>query len=514
MKKNNQRIGNFIDGVVGAVSPERGLRRKQARITMNAVSGFTGASRSKKSLKKYNPAGGDSDSNLIYDLPKLRERSRDLLRNNPIAIGAEHTKVTNVIGSGLKLHSRINYEYLGMTIDEAKAWERKTEMLFDVWASSKNCDITRTNNFYALQEQVFRQQFSNGDAIVTLPYKKIKHSPFGTRLQVIEADRLCNKDDKKDGKIGKGTVSLGVEKDKYGAPVRYHIASSHQRFGVKREWKIIDAYNDNSGLRNVLHIFKQLRPGQTRGIPELAPVIESLKQLARYTESELTAAVVSSFFTVFIKSEKGEGDVDLDIPEDGYSQPKDSNVKLEAGAIIDLARDESIETANPSRPNAQFDPFVVSILRQIGVALELPFEVLIKHFTSSYSAARAAVMEAWRHFKNRRRWIADEFCKPSYEVWMYEAIALGLIDAPGFFEDSFIRAAYLGSEWVGPGQGHIDPVRESTAAEKRLKNKITTLAQETAEYNGNDYDKNLDQIKREKVRTLEIDKIGIEKEVV
>lgn len=49
----------------------------------------------------------------------------------------------------------------------------------------------------------------------------------------------------------------------------------------------------------------------------------------------------------------------------------------------------------------------------------------------------------------RREWLADDFCRPCYEVWMSEAVARGRIYAPGFFQNPAIRAAYLGSEWLG-----------------------------------------------------------------
>ena len=210
-------------------------------------------------------------------------------------------------------------------------------------------------------------------------------------------------------------------------------------------------WNAETGFRQVIHLYRVLRPGQTRGVPYLAPVIESLKQLGNYTDAEIMAAVVSSCFTVFVKTPQGDSEL---LPMAGNldgSVMNDNAYKLGNGAIIGLAEGEDIHTVNPGRPNAQFDPFVQSILRQIGVALELPFEVLIKHFTASYSAARAALLEAWRFFMARREWLAQNFCQVVYETWVYEAVCLGRIQAPGFINgDPAIRAAYTGAHWIGP----------------------------------------------------------------
>ena len=147
----------------------------------------------------------------------------------------------------------------------------------------------------------------------------------------------------------------------------------------------------------------RIRPGLTRGVPYLAPVIETLKQLDKYSEAEIMSAVVSAMFTVFVKSESEDGLAPFGGQTDSTN---DNDYKLGEGAILDLQPNESIEIADPKRPNQAFDPFVQAVLRQIGVALELPFEILIKHFTASYSAAQAALVEAWKFFSARRRWLA------------------------------------------------------------------------------------------------------------
>ncbi len=148
-----------------------------------------------------------------------------------------------------------------------------------------------------------------------------------------------------------------------------------------------------------------------------------------------------------------------------------------------------------------------AILRQVGVALELPFEVLIKHFTASYSAARSSLLEAWKFYRVRRSWLAGSFCQPVYEAWMEEAVALGRIDAPGFFDDPLLRRAYCGAVWHGDGPGSIDPLKEASAVEKRLSINLRTLDQEIAEDSGGDVGEVLEQRGRE--RALE-KKYGIE----
>ena len=193
----------------------------------------------------------------------------------------------------------------------------------------------------------------------------------------------------------------------------------------------------------------------------LAPVIESLKQLGRYTDAELMAAVVSGMFTVFIKSTTPQNPLGELVPVEQQIDAADENsYEMGNGAIVGLGENEDVVTANPGRPNTAFDDFVMSVCRQIGSAIELPYELLIKHFTASYSASRAALLEAWKMFRMRRAWFVQTFCQPVYEEWLAEAVAKGRIQAPGFFEDEAIRAAWCGAEWYGPSQGQLDPLKK------------------------------------------------------
>ena len=109
-------------------------------------------------------------------------------------------------------------------------------------------------------------------------------------------------------------------------------------------------------------------------------------------------------------------------------------------------------------------------------------------------------MEAWKSFKMYRNWFVSDFCRPVYEIWLSEAVARGRINAPGYFNDPLIREAWLGSEWIGPSQGTLDPVKEVNAEILAVKNGFTTYADATSRLNGSDWDSNMDQLDMEKRR--------------
>ena len=95
------------------------------------------------------------------------------------------------------------------------------------------------------------------------------------------------------------------------------------------------------------------------------------------------------------------------------------------------------------------------------------------------------------------------YCQPVYEIIITEAVAKGYLNAPGFFSDPMIRAAYLGTEWIGPPRGQIDQLKEGKAARERVDMGISTLAEETASLTGGDWDRKHQQRVKEKRKRVE-----------
>ena len=501
---------NLIEKTIGIFSPQKALKRELARKHLKIVnSGYSyhGASRTKKSLLGWISRGGSPKEDIEDNIEILRERSRDLYMGAPLATGALKTTRTNVVGSGLKLKSQIDASFLGLSEKEADEWESTVEREFSLWADSVNCDLQRMNNFYELQQLAFLSALMNGDCFATLPLTKRVNAIYDLRINLIEADRICDPINK-----GQKNISGGIEFNEDGELVAYHVLNIHPLSNnyKKKEWKRIEAFGEITGRPNILHLMDAERVGQRRGVPVLAPVIESLKQLTRYSEAELMAAVISGMYTVFIETKSNDNDIPLGsaIPEEMEVDSQDENsYELGNGAIIALNEGEQIKEANPGRPNTAFDGFVTSICRQIGSALEIPYELLTKHFTASYSASRAALLEAWKMFKMRRSWLASDFCQPIYEEWLAEAVAKGRINAPGFFDDPLIRKMYSLAEWNGPTQGQIDPLKEVTAATKRVEQGFSTRAKETVELTGGDFHKNHRQRMKEEKMRLEIENL-------
>lgn len=500
---------NVFDRAIESAFPSWGLKRRKARVGLAAAEAYHGASRSRRQMSEYHAAKGTPDDELSYDLPTLRERSQEMHRNSMIARGIFGTSATAIIGGGLKLHSMVNDKVLKITRQQAIEFEHAIEAEFYPWAESTYCDITRDTNFYGLQNLAMRMFMVGGDAFALLPMIKEDNMPYELRVQLIEAERVDTPFDK----MAEPLIRNGIRFEEAGKPVSIFIADKHPLSIRDRtlEWKEYPVFGATTGRRNVIHVYERLWAGQSRGEPILAPILEPLRVLDRWTEAELMATVISAMFTVFVKSEppvSGFGPME-GLPEARDSslsrRPDEDGLKMGNAAIVDLATGEDVSFADPKRPNTTFDIFFAAILKQIGMALEIPYEVLIKHFTASYSASRAAMNEAWRVFTMRRVWFAYRFCQPIYEAFVEEAVLKGRVNLPGFVGgDAMIKQAWLGSRWTGPGRGQIDEMKEAQAAEFKISKKLSTRAIEIANLTGEDWEDVQNQLVREEEYMLSI----------
>jgi lambda family phage portal protein len=219
--------------------------------------------------------------------------------------------------------------------------------------------------------------------------------------------------------------------------------------------------------------------------------------------AELAANVVSSMLTAFITSEEDDGKFGLEDAVNDEEKVTDDELQLELapGAIYNLPPGKKVETVNPLRSNAQFESFVNTCIMTIASSMGIPKEVLVKKYESNYTAARAALLDFWRTVRVYRTEFNTMFNQPVYEQWLSEAVAAGRIDAPGFFDDPAVRQAWCGCLWMGASMGHVDPIKEVTAATMRIANCITTAEQEASEYNGNNFDEIVKQRKKEVAET-------------
>lgn len=429
------------------------------------------------------------------------------------ATSSIRTMRTNIVGVGLVPKPSVDAEVLNIPPESAVEFERAAAREFALWSENRfACDALALNDFYEMQSLMLMSMLTSGDAFAIITRsKRTRMEPYSMRLHLVEADR-CRTPAATCGYTVEGTAENGnrifdgVEVNEAGQVAAYYIASDYpyEYTKGKTSWTRIPVRGEKTGLPNILHLMVSDRPDQYRGVPFLANVIEQLLQLRRYTEAELNAALVQSFFTAFITTE-GDPDEFLEtLPdneaEQGGISQNQSEYELGPGTVNFMRPGEGITSVQPTHPNTGFDKFMESMCQQVGASLEIPSDLLMKKFGESYSASRAELMEAWKMFSMYRRWLINDFCRPVYEVWMTEAIALGRLNAPGYFDDPLLRKAYLGCEWIGPAQGQIDPLKEINASLLAISNGLSTHEAEATRWNGSQFNVNVAKLTDENAR--------------
>lgn len=517
---------NIVDRMVAAVNPERGLKRMAARASYNAITaaapispggrisgagGYNGGKADRRQTRGWFGRAKSANRDFLPTAKTLIGRSRDAAMNMPLATAAIERNVTFTVGTGLLAIPELDAESLGLDSEEAEKLTTRIQRDFDNYMSSKDPDAERTATGYGLQEIVLRGALESGDILGLRVWPDDqKHRKSYTAWKLVEADRIVSPSGHIDGEAlnGGNIVTGGVEVDSYGAPIRYHVLKKAPQFDLggklidqAAEGTVaIDVWSDETVLPSVLHVMPKRRADQARGVPMLAPVLEVLRQVSDLTEAELFAAVMTAMIAFIYKSpgagslpeadygnDDGEGaDVGLDDP-----QRPQNNLRMESGQIFEIEADGDVEMKSPGRPNPAFDPFFMGIVKQLAAALETPVEVLILHFESSYSASRAALEVFYLTVRRRRSWLISHWSQPAYEAWLFEQVARGRYDMPGFLDDEEIRLAWSSVQFRGDGKISLDPAREAKGLEIQEAHGWKTGREITAEMSGGDFDANV-----------------------
>lgn len=482
------RLAQTVNGVAMAIAGIGGGGRPGG-------SGYDAAKRSTRRTRNWRAGEGSPAVDILTDLETLRGRSRDLERNNPLALGAIKTRDNGVVGAGLKLRSVIDYKVLGIAPEARAEIQYTLEREWDLFC--READFTGLMHFDDLQRLTFHSARVSGDVGIARRYRKRPGETYGTRVVLIEADRISNPRGLTDTPQVQGGVQIAAD----GEVVGYHIADRHPGEVTARpiNWGYVPR-RGSSGLVQFILAAEITRPGQVRGVPMFAPVEEALKQLGDYSAAELKAAINDAYLFAF---EQVAAPIDDDgnplVSASDPSMPDDAGeLTLEDLQITTLPPGSTVNVKKPERPNTAFDGFFTAFCKQIGVALGIPMEVLLGHFSSSFSAARGALEVAYKGFLVEQAWFVRTVLDPIREWQFTEMVAAGRFDAPGFFDDPIKRAAWLGRVWIGPTRIQINPQVEANADKTDMEMNVKSREQVMTERTGGDFDTKSAQILHER----------------
>jgi lambda family phage portal protein len=489
-------IGECLDSAISIFSPATAAKRAYARsVYKRQTKRAYEAARIDRTTAPWVANSLSADRALYGEADRVRNRVRDLVRNNAYARGALDAIVANAVGCGITPKPAIKDN---QPANDAilEAWNR--------WCES--ADITGRLHFYEMQALALRECVEAGEMLlnkIDLQPDPVGGVPFA--LELIEAERIASETDVFRGRANSANQAMirrGVEVDATGKAVAYWLYPTNPN-----DLNQLGVYEaQRTSADTILHLYRQERIGQTRGISWLAPAVLRLRDLEMYLENELQASAVAACFAVAIKTvDSGNSWGDLNTPEgqDSTDGNDDKLERLQPGIVSHLMPGEDISVINPMRPNAAADAFLAVMLRSIGVACGLSYELVSRDYSrANYSSIRTGSLEDQRRFRPMQKFLIWRLCQPVYRAWFRQAVLAkeagqtGLDAFPSLAEYIEAPEEWTRCNWRAPGWEWVDPLKDVQAAAIEVKEGFRSRG-DIIEANGGDLRETFTELSQE-----------------
>ena len=442
---------NWLDRAVGYVSPRAGLRRARTRAAMAVLGrGYDGA-RVGRRTEGWTAPGTAANAELASALPRLRDRARDLVRNNPYAAKGIAALVSNLVGTGIVARARAGSERRNAETD--RLWTRFVS----------ECDADGRTDFHGLQALAARTMVESGEVLVRLRPRRLADGfAIPLQLQILEGDQL---DSGRTGELaGGGFVHQGIEFDALGRRVAYWLFPVHP--GEVASFRRLRLESRRVPADSVCHVFERLRPGQERGVPSLAPVILRLRDLDEYDDAELVRKKIEACFAAFVL----DGD---DAEPLGTAREEGAGRRVESfepGMIEYLPAGRDVRFAAPA-VSGGYPEYMRLQLHAVAAGLGLTYELLTGDLSQvNYSSIRAGLIE-FRRRVEALQWqvLIPCLCAPVWRRFVTIGQAIGALPADD-----------IGVEWTAPRFEAVDPLKDAKADIMAVRAGFMTLKEAIA----------------------------------
>lgn len=460
---------NVIDKVVEFFHPAAAFKREKFRFATEQLRKFEAASRGTRRTANWDARSTSANSEAYFALNTLRDRSRDLFRNNPYAYRAITGLATNIIGSGIRPSWR-----------GTKQTEKKAKGIWKLWAEKTKCDFDGKHTLYGLQLLAVKSMLESGEVIILKRRVSEKNLPIPMQLQVLEADYI---DTAKDGLplSNGGEIIQGIEFDSTGKRVAYWIFDRHPGDG---RWHTI---SKRVPAEDVIHLYTIERPGQIRGIPVGVSAMLRLKDFDEYEDAQLIRQKIAACFSVFVQS------------DDSATQSGniDDFERTEPGMIYKTNPGETITFASPP-PTEGYDVYTKTILRAVAAGFGVTYEMLTNDLSNvNFSSGRMGWIEFHRIVTRIQELVIIPQMLDNITDWFMEAnIIAGNLRQP------------LDVSWTSPRREMIDPVKETKGMGDMVRNGFASWQDIVRRYGGDP-----DEVSEELAKDIQMfDQLGIKPE--
>lgn len=442
---------NWLDKAITWFAPRTGLQRARARAAVEVLRGYEGA-RTGRRFDSWLTNGSDANAALDGDLQRLRDRSHDLVRNNPHASRMKSLVAGGAVGTGIQPFSDTGDVAVDKVIDAAFA------------RHSAECDADRQLDYWGMQRLVSDGMFESGETVVRRRVRKPSDGYYvPLQYQVMEADHI---DLSQMTNTSGGVTIQGVEFDAIGSRAGYWMYPQHP--GAMGTARGVGAFGSKFvPATEIAHVYRKVRPSQVHGAPALAPVITLLRDMDEYGEAEIVRAKIAACLSLFVTQ-----------PVDSQTVGK-ATTEIDGGGRLETMRPGMIvygkpgETAEPIVPagHANFAEFMKFDQHLLAIGVDAFYAQLTGDLGSVNWASFRAGDRDYRAAIDALRWL--------YLIPMgFDVMWRWFIDAA--FLAGRIPVQNYGVRWSPPQFLSVDPVKDAEADEADLANGTLDFAESCA----------------------------------
>jgi lambda family phage portal protein len=457
----------LLDRAISYLAPTWGLSRIRARAAEQVMLAYEGA-RIDRRMGSWITQDTSANAEITGVLPRLRQRSRDLVRNNAYATKAVRELVGHAVGTGIRAQTHVP--------DNDRATVARVD---DAWkAFVDECDSDGQLDFYGIQRMAVRSVVEAGEALIRMrPRYASDGLTVPLQLQFLEPDYLDH--NKTETTPAGGRIIQGVEFDPLGRRIAYWLYPDHPG-EVLVNYMRSSLRSERVPAQYVLHLYEKDR-SQVRGVPWFAPVMINMRDLDEYAEAELVRKKIEACFAAFVTQPEG-----ADGPTIGPLRKEDHQdvETVEPGMVRYLAPGEEVTFGTPAGSGAGYRSFMRDHQTRIASGIGITYEQLTGDLSNvNYSSYRAGLL-SFQNFMDQFRWLTfmPMFCRPIRNWFLQTAFSAGLIPATAY-----------ATEWHPPSYGSVDPKKDQDAKTARVRTGMQTWRQAVSE-EGYDPDEQLQEI--------------------
>ena len=440
----------WIDKAVLAISPERGLARVRARHAAQTLMNYDAASKGRRTYGWKSP-GTSADTAALGSRSRLRNLSRDFMRNRALAVRGRDVTSGNVVGTGIRPSVRMEEgreDLAGQAMD-----------VIQDHLLTPSIDTYGVSDILGLQTLVMNAVFTDGEILVRRRMRDPRFDPhlkLPFQVQLMEVDHL----DESISSHGENDVIEGIEYGPTGKAVAYHLFDQHPgEVGWRRRRKMTST---RVPAEQILHIRRIERPGQMRGIPWLAPVMTTLGEISDYQDAQILKQKIGSLLAFFVKA-----------GTDGATYKGAQLSHLEPGAIVGLEDGQEVTASEPPKVDG-YQEFMNQAIRTIAMGLGLSYESFGDLRGVNFSSGKMGRMEMDRFVEIwQRAIIITQFCM-GISRWTRDAWRLAQAS-------NRLPPVPRSIDWTAPKRPMIDPAKEIGAAVDEIEAGLTSLQRKQRE---------------------------------